>query len=332
MNVSNKLWKVILGILASGLLLFFIFKQIKLSDIIGQALQIKWPFTLSAFALYLAINSSRAWRFKIMLKNNTGLLHLLKIVFVQNFFNVILPMRLGELSYVHLINKTRSVSLGKNIASLFASRILDLLCVSITFLFSSLILRNAMIIPGYLLLAAGVFFLTMIIISVLLIFYGKSMVQVFYYILKTSRVSKWKIFSKILNILDETAAGFTEMKEKDVLFKIFLVSLFIWLLNFTEGSLLLKGVGIHLQFWSLIFVYTFPLLASVIPFLTFGSLGLYEGSTVFALFIFGIEKTTAVSSSLLLHTIDLLFVLITGLIGLSSLYIPFKSSSYSSFK
>ena len=141
--------------IASFLVFLLVVRQVDIADIAGVLKSLKWKFSAAAFLLYVAANILRAFRFDLILESRIGFWPFLKIVFFQNFYSAFLPFRLGELSYIHMVNKN-NINIGHNIASLIGARVMDLL--SIIIIFTAEILFSYQSVPyagNLFLLAAG---------------------------------------------------------------------------------------------------------------------------------------------------------------------------------
>jgi Lysylphosphatidylglycerol synthase TM region len=86
---------------------------------------------LGAFALVALVQWLRAWRFAVMMTGRLGLpsAALTRIAFQLNFWNFLLPLRLGELSYPVLMNRHLGYGLLHATGVLFIARLFDLATV-----------------------------------------------------------------------------------------------------------------------------------------------------------------------------------------------------------
>jgi hypothetical protein len=86
---------------------------------------------LAAFALVALVQWLRAWRFAVMMTGRLALPGpaLVRIAFQLNFWNFILPLRLGELSYPLLMNRRLGYGLLHATGVLLIARLFDLATV-----------------------------------------------------------------------------------------------------------------------------------------------------------------------------------------------------------
>lgn len=301
-----------------GLTIFvFLLKQITLTDIVGHLQTINWFYVSGGFLVYIFINIVRAERFFRLADKVVSRRRFLYIIGIQNFFSVLLPFRLGELSYVYLVHKENKVSIGKNLATLVASRVLDLLSVVSIFLVAFILVSRSIDFP-IIFVWVGVIMLFLIIILFLSLIYRTEQWNKFIgKVVSKCGLSGNKIAIKLSAKLGEVILGFANLRSEHLLLSSLLMSTIIWFASFVGGYFLLLGVGIKIGFWPSIFSYAMPLFISLTPFMSFGGFGSYEGSLVFGLFLFGLTGPAVIADSLLIHIADLIFAMIfSGFVAL----------------
>jgi uncharacterized membrane protein YbhN (UPF0104 family) len=90
------------------------------------------PPLLAAFVLVAVVQWLRAWRFAVMMTGRLALpgAELVRIAFQLNFWNFVLPLRLGELSYPVLMNRRLGYGLLHATGVLLIARLFDLAVVA----------------------------------------------------------------------------------------------------------------------------------------------------------------------------------------------------------
>ncbi len=244
-------------------------------------------------------NIFRAWRFDLILGKQIGFKRFLNIVFLQNFFSMLLPFRLGELSYIRMVHKN-GINIGQNIASLLGARIFDLLSIITIFTIALLVSYQNIPNSADLFLFVGSLMVLGILFLVIFIFYSQRIVNFSEKILPQYFIEKLK----------EITEGFLNFRKERKLVKVAAQSFIIWILIYLSGFFLIKGTGIELDFWRSLFVYGFPSLVGLLPVFILGGLGFYEGSIILGLTLFGINRQLATTTSLILHVQELLFVIV----------------------
>ncbi len=104
-------------------------------EAIADAIALLTPGRLAVgFALYLLFVGLKAARFASLLGGVTSRRLMYGILCAQTFWSNILPMRAGEVSYVHLVRSRKQASGAGGVASLVVAGILDLwwmLCIAV---------------------------------------------------------------------------------------------------------------------------------------------------------------------------------------------------------
>jgi len=278
---------------------------------------INWKFSLIAFVLYLAVSTLKAVRFQVLVGTHVNILALLRIVFLQNFFNLILPFKIGDLTYVHLLHQRSQVKLGKNIASLISSRIFDFL--SLILIFSGVVFATnsqARIATLHLTpITTGVFIFFLILLGIF-IFASRWLVRLFVAGINWLRLQDNRFIYTLIEKLREFSSAFAELRTNVMFVNVASLSLLIWFLTFIIGIFMFRSVGLTLPNGLALFAYAFPILIGLLPLFIIGNLGFYEGSVIFGLFLVGISRDQAILTSLLLHMQEILFVLTVAIISI----------------
>lgn len=292
-------------------LLAVLLERLSLELLIEKIFKIEWYFIAPTLLLYLAVNLLRVERFFILLGGGFPRRELLSIVFLQNFWNVVLPLRLGELSYVYLLRQSRRILLPQIIASLAGSRLFDVLGLTLLF-FVSLLFGGASALPqGFFAAMAAVLFVVLLAASALI--FGEEKLSFLFD--RLASTGSHPLRSRIAVGGKNFLSSLSALRKGRIFSRTFILSLSIWGITFVTGALLLLGVGVRRPFGELLFVYAFPMALSLTPLHTFGGFGSYEGSVVAGLSFLGVGVSDAVAASILLHLFELMFVILFAVVG-----------------
>lgn len=302
--LRNKYLQAAISFFLAGLALFFLSRTIAFSEVINGIARIDLRFSLLAFFCYIAVNALKAYRFQVLTEGKISFIHFLRIIFIQNFFNTVLPFKLGDLSYIHLVHRQGKINLGRNIASFLGSRILDILSLITIFILSALLVRQNFMVEHYFLILYITFGILLLFFMLLIIVGAKFLEKIKNYLPNF-------LFAK----LHETMVAFSEFRNKKLMNQVIYISIAIWAVTFLIGPLIFRSVGLDLSFWQAIFIYGFPILIGIVPLYVAGNFGFYEGSVVFGLSFFGISRETALLSSLLAHAQELIFIFVLAIVG-----------------
>jgi hypothetical protein len=126
---------IITGAVAS-VLLYFILRSLPLSEhqkIVCTLKATRIPVFLGGILFYCAAYLGRTARFYLLLDDvNVPFFGLLCVVAVHNFYNMILPFRTGELSFLYFCRKHLKVEVLSSSTALITARLSDLILIVFT--------------------------------------------------------------------------------------------------------------------------------------------------------------------------------------------------------
>ena len=307
-RVFRKVLRWLPGIIISLVAVYFIAKYIDMDDFL-QAVR---AFSAVDIAIIIALDIlsfvTRTLGWKNLLEGITFKQAFL-IINEGYLFNNLIP-RSGEVVRTLLVSGVSGISAFQVASSVLVERALDILIAAAMFLLTlPLVVEMEWVKPIALVLFFG--FLSMLIILVVLA--GKSD------LVKSKMASsnikseliKEKIFPKVAYVLDGLAVLKHPAKFMRSLFWI-IMSWICW------TSLIYFGISRFSQevpLWWAIFAQGMLALGIALPSAPAG-LGVYEGTMVAALALFGINQNSALSIALILHFTQILITAVIGIYGL----------------
>ena len=134
-----SIWNILF--FAFGLLvLFFLLKQINFQDLVNLLIKVKMEYLLMGGVLYLCKGLLRALRFKrANQRYPISFLKMLRLTYASSLASQVLPLKLGELTYVYLLKRDNRASISHGLSSLMVIRLIDLLAVSLLFIIVTLV-------------------------------------------------------------------------------------------------------------------------------------------------------------------------------------------------
>ncbi|MEM4397717.1 MAG: lysylphosphatidylglycerol synthase transmembrane domain-containing protein [Candidatus Woesearchaeota archaeon] len=307
MKIKNILFSITISII----FLYFIFKIININDL-KIIFQLPIKIVIFCFFLYLLSNILRALRFKLFL--NMNFLDITSMTFLHNMINNIIPLRIGDLSIIFL-GKDKKI---KNVIALFYSRIFDVLAISSLLITSMIIylLKLNKNFELFSLIEKKIVYAS--IILVIMIFFILALI---FFILKYELLNKILSISLVKKFINThfISRKIVEIKKNISLKKsifAYFYSLLIWFLNFYITNSIINVVGINLNFYEVVFVFSFTTLISLLPIHGFLGLGTLEAGWALILVFFGVEKELALISAFAFHIINIVFFMILGVFGL----------------
>jgi hypothetical protein len=227
---------------------------------------------------------------------------------------MVLPSRLGELSYPYLLNKISGMSMTEGLASLIASRVYDFFLTLIFFLVAS--------VSSHALLKVNLFLI--LLLSVLLIsltfaafFYMPLLLRGSSNLLtKTSQwigVKNGRPVGWLQGKLHEMAEDFYAIKARGTYVSVTLASLISWVMSFWMFYAFLRGFGMEIPFMKVVFGSTIALITSALPVGGLGNWGTLEVGWTAGFLLVGLSKDKAIATGFGVH---IMIFIISALFGL----------------
>ncbi len=267
-----KLFEGLLSLGISAGFIYLFYKVIGFQTFLTFIKEISFINISLAFFLYLLSYITRAFRWKITLRVK-DFKKLFKITAFNTVFNIFLPFRTGEFSFFYMLKK-ENVPFSETAISFITVRIFDGISLLALFFSSFLLLKGY---PAY-------SFLVILLMPVL-IFLIKHLSSFI-------KVEKLREFSK-------------ETLHLKNLLTLYLLSLATFFLKFT-GFFFVLPENINLSFIEGFFASCGGDLTTILPIHGIAGIGTYEGGFAGVLIFLGVDKDTALLSSVFVHLFILL--------------------------
>lgn len=301
---SRKILSLVLGIGASVVVGALVVSKLQWSDVAELWRKAQPGYLALGLATYFSANVLRARRFRALTGDRIPTRTMLRTVIIQNVLNTFLPLRAGEVSYLYMVHQSGVVKAGDNVGSLLGARLLDLLAALVLPLFA-LPFSRAWGTEGqpfywFAALAAGV-------ASGFAVGVWRAEPIARFLRGRANGSRAW--VNRGLILVADVLTSLSQLGRSSLLGRVGALTLGCWALVYLSGYLSLIGVGVSLPFPDAIFAYSFPTVASMTPFYMLGGFGVYEGSFGVGLHLAGVPDNVAVASALMLHVVELLFVI-----------------------
>lgn len=281
--------KYIQAVLQISFVIFFLYvlASVDLAQLVEQITQFTFSFWLFVLLLFLLTYIAKAFRFKI-LNPDTSLARLTYVTVFHNFFLMLLPFRLGEVSYITQ-RKSDGVAITKSITDIVIVRLYDVIVLSLLFLI--LILSF----PGI----AGS---TVIILLVL----GFSVAG---YILVAPRhfrtvveslirpIRKWRAKRSILEVITQFAIQ--SYRKRLILL---MLSVLVWFFSFAPWVVIFTKI-LEISATDALIATSISLIASFIPIHPPGGVGTVEAGWIAGFLLVGVSYSEAATTSVFAHAI-----------------------------
>jgi glycosyltransferase 2 family protein len=292
--------------------------KINLKDIPRVISNIPFQDIILAFCLYTLSVFFKAFRFRVILRNEIRLGQIFSIVSLYMFFANILPMRAGELSYMYLLKKETNTPGTKSFASLVAGAIADAVLLFVGMVVVVWHLRVELANRSMELLVSDFINLWIhkltssklfIVIFFLVVIIGTVLIR---HVLKNRKPRTFGIIkTKVIEIFRELGSVRFDIR----LLAIILSSVFIIVLRFGTQWYLVRSMGLSINIWQFSFAILFGVLFSLVPIHGPAGFGTVEAPWALALTYLNVPEKDAITSGFSLHIIIILFCSIIGLFG-----------------
>ena len=308
--------RLLISILITVGIIFFLFTQISLKDLytLLKSIDPYWAI-LGSVGYFLAI-LFRALRYKWLIHSrDISLSELLRISVLYHLSLMVLPSKLGELSYPYLLNKISGMSITEGMASLIASRVYDFFIFLIIFLFASIGFQSFFKINLFFIILLSAFSIGL---TLLLFFYMSDLLRLFSSFM--GRISQWtgtknsKPFQWIQRKIHEIAEDFYAIKARRTYFPVTVASLVSWITIFWMFYAFLRGFGIEISFLKVVFGSTIAVLANALPISGIGNWGTLEVGWAAGFLMVGLSKEKAIATGFGVHIVAFVVCTIMGFI------------------
>jgi uncharacterized protein (TIRG00374 family) len=215
---------------------------------------------------------------------------------------MVLPSKLGELSYPYLLNRIGGISMTEGLASLIVSRVYDFFIILVIFIFSSLAFQNLFEVN---LLIVLLLTLPLILVILVAFFYMNRLLTLI------SNVCGWffRIFGKkesktalwVLQQIHKISEDFYAIRAKKTYLAVTLTSIISWIAIFSTFQTFLLGFGVEISFAKVLFGSTVAVIANAFPIGGIGNWGTLEVGWTAGFLMTGLPKEQAIATGFGVH-------------------------------
>ncbi|MCJ7582774.1 MAG: flippase-like domain-containing protein [Candidatus Aminicenantes bacterium] len=328
---KKKIGYILLSLVVSVLFVWILLRQVDTKDFLYTFTHIVFLALLAFFAISLFGSFLRAWRYKLLLypiKISWGNIFL--VTFIRNLFVDLLPVRIGSLSYIYILNKRLDISFNTAASSFVVAFVYDFISLS-PFLILAIIsvgLGTTSLSTPLMLLFSILFLLIMLAVYWQLIGFCRIFITIYRIFLRVikSDQKKWAVVS--IEKLQHTVEDIVKIRKRRTDLPVFLLSLGIRAAKYGSLFFLLFALlQVHgytlggLSIWKTILGITGAEMTGYLPIKGIGGFGTWESGWALTLMLLGFESRIAVLSSSI-HLVTNLFEYILGLLSILFLALP----------
>jgi len=316
--------KYLLPFLITIGILFILFTQISIQDLFRLLKNINPYWAVLGSIAYLLAIFLRALRFKWLIHSREILLsELFRIAVFYHLSLMVLPSKLGELTYPYCLSKRSGLSMTEGLASLIASRVYDFFIVLIIFLFAIIGFQDMLQIN----LPLTLFLLILLILAILFAFSHMStflgwISSFITQITRSTKLKNNKTLHWVQRKIHDMAEDFYAIKARRTHLSVSLVSLGSWVMIFYVFYAFLRGFGIEVPLFQVVFGSSVAVIANALPISGLGNWGTLEAGWAAGFLIVGLSKEEAIASGFGVHILIFLVCGIMALICWAFLNLP----------
>ena len=301
-------------------------KQVGDANTFTQVLQnTAWPLASIYIITTILQTLVRALRYRSLLKADgisrvPGTTYMFLITLCRNMFVDMVPARIGEASYVLMLNRGYQVPVSACLSTLFISVVLDILALAVILivivLASLLSISQSEISVGNALLGTSL----IVAISGLLIYAAVPLSQWFLRVMNFTGV---KLLIRFGQFIVEVGSSIKRVQTREILSLTLLQSLAIRMFKYGGLYILFIAVAMasynefaSLPWWQVLPAFISAEAAASLPLPTFMSFGTYEGGGVLAFSVLGFAPADILMLMFVIHLISQVVDYTLGGLGL----------------
>ena len=308
-------YNVIISLIITLLLTYFLLSQIDFSDIFGLFDEINYFYIFASFILYFTLTFIRALRIKSLVDNKIGIKNLFAIVLVNNLVINLLPFRIGELSLPVLLKKYSGIEKKEGFLLLFYLRIMDIIVVMLLFLTVILLFSSSVV---YLTDVLYIFALFLLLFALVALFKSDKILSVISDFAK--KESRYGFFKKVSVSIDRLLPIYKFYKNK--MGETIVLSVLIFIILIFVFGFVLKAYPISLSCTDIIIISLITTTITSLPINGVAGIGTIELGISSFLMSLGISKNLSVGIAFNYHFIYLIFIVFFGSLGF--IYLHYK--------
>jgi uncharacterized protein (TIRG00374 family) len=326
---TGALLKKLLGWAVAVACLWWVFHDVEFDELASRMTSIGWGWVTLAIGAQILSYVIQGYRWKILLRptGDLSVLRTSQAIYVGLFANTILPLRVGELVRMFLVSRWLRVEFMAILPSYLVERMIDAIWLAITLALVALfvplpgqLIVGEQILVGFIVVAAAAFVFAIV---------KKERARGAEPDALTNSTAdpsaasmpacapsrRRKPFGFVSRFVDQMANGFHKIGLSRNFLTAAVVSLGLLVFQVLALWLVMPAMGIQLSVWQGTVAFLILRLGTSLPNAP-SNLGSYQFFAVVALEIFGIDKTTAASFSVVSFLLLTLPLAVIGLIAL----------------
>lgn len=309
--------RLIFSILITVGIVVVLLSQISLENLYHLLKTIDPLWAVLGSVAYCLATLFRALRFKWLIYSKAiPLSDLFRITTFYHLSLMVLPSKIGELSYPYLLNRKSGMNVTEGLASLIVSRVYDFVIILAVLLFVSIGYQGFFRLnPSLVVLLVAL----LIGFLVLVLFYMSSFLK--WLSNGLGRVSGWaglrnaRFFLWVQKKMSDMAEDFYAIKSRHTHLPVSLMSLASWVMIFYTLYAYMRGFGVDIPLTKMMFGSTVGVIANALPVSGIGNWGTLEAGWAAGFMMVGLSKEKAIATGFGVHILIFIVCAIISLFG-----------------
>lgn len=305
MKNYRRIAATVLSFAAAVILMYFVLSKAGFENIPDYLSSMDFRWIALAAGLYTVDMLIRAYRWKLILKSNSIEVRVSDSFMAYNLgnsLNIIIPAKIGDIARSYYLKRKFNYGYSRTLPSTFLDRLFDVLGVYVVILLCSIYILARAELSSWLynifLLGIGVLVVTLIAMELLL--------RKREYI---GSIRNEKLRSLMVSLVEAFTGSFRDRRRFLLLLA---CSVAIWLSEGIFAYMIFISMGQYFDPIIIIFTTMIAILTKVFP-ITPGGIGIFEGTMVLVLAMFGLGSGAAAAASAVNHLFMNLYTLMFGI-------------------
>lgn len=131
--MKNRWQPIALGILISGIALFFLLRQLNIADLVDIVRNARFEYIILTIFLTSGLTLIRGWRWQVLTDNRLSIMDGFWLFNIGFLFNNVLPARLGEFARAYLAGRRQDLEFSSALSTIIVERLFDMVSVVVMF-------------------------------------------------------------------------------------------------------------------------------------------------------------------------------------------------------
>ncbi len=316
-------------------LVYYLLGKISIGQVKDAIIGIDKTYLIIALSILLVSIFLRTYRKKILVgSDRISMTDMFLVVLIRNAFNMVLPARTGELSYVYVLQRKFKFPLEIGVSTLMIVLIFDLVIVFSLIVISVIVVLINKFSSSY--LAVVLIAAVLLVILLLVLFYLSRVIgfilMIIEKILARYRIGKNRAVRAVYKKMVDINKNIEIIQKRRIYWKVYLSSIVIRVLKFGSYYMMiyaiLKPEGYtfrELNFWIIFLAVVAAEISAVLPTHALAGFGTYEGAFLLVLGVLGFKIAGIAWEAVAFgyHIITLTFIVTLGVIAIIILSMPF---------